>query len=385
MFEALLSSTCRDRCACANPIELLNSILSQSVRRELLNGEILNGLDNLENVSTDCKSLDEWSYRQRLLGANEKIRMLSSVSLFASSLLKGQRISEYHSNSFKELVLWSLCNNDSDTQLCEEGQTYLESVGFDKAAIGLSVALANKAKDKRKLCETALINMDCYEKIKKGSNNSENLFELLQEYRCVDEPLSLNRLASYDVLPVFLKSGLKLEAVLGDWAAKRFPSNFGEKRFSIFLEAPCGFLLLYKQEPQAVIGFYASSPTELFIPQIQGIRGWIYPKDSPDKLSGIEPIGRSHARGLATVKGKELLIKMLEQQARAWGFKRVVIQRGRDNMWTRENEFASFPHLTIEEAESLYDHLALGLGYKRTSDHNLAKDLSIGYGNPDRS
>jgi|GEM_PF-3625285 hypothetical protein len=123
------------------------------------------------------------------------------------------------------------------------------------------------------------------------------------------------------------------------------------KKYDIWHDAPMSLGLMYKGEPQAIVGFTALDSETLLVIQIQGTR--------PMTKDGIRG-----SRGLAKFSDwSGTMIKYLEFSAKKWGFEKICIQGAEGNIWIGEN------HLPKDKALEVYDGKAEYLGYDPPSEN----------------
>ncbi len=131
--------------------------------------------------------------------------------------------------------------------------------------------------------------------------------------------------------------------------------------YGVYLDTPFGFGLLYRGEPNAIVGFDVPDPDVLMVCQLQGTRAKLVDRH--------RIIGYKHARGLALIDWQKLLVSYAEGFARGHGIKELGIQSGRKNYWTKESYDGEI-HISPERALVVYDGAAARLGFGQKADGN---------------
>jgi hypothetical protein len=138
--------------------------------------------------------------------------------------------------------------------------------------------------------------------------------------------------------------------------------------FQIYLDAPLGIILKYNEEPQAVVAFSPINRDVLQIYQLQGV----VPKKFDDEGNVLI---RGSSRGLSSYDWQVLLIDVVVDLAKRYNFKRIAIQSGYNNSWSKHNENGDLPHLPLELALQKYDAVAARLGFTQREDKNWYKAI----------
>lgn len=189
--------------------------------------------------------------------------------------------------------------------------------------------------------------------------------------------VSQNRAESYGLEPVMLAEKPAIDcyggAVIGTWQEKHPNANY-----RIWLDAPVGVALTYKGAPQAVVAFSVSNGG-LMIHQLQGVKSIV-------KVTGPEGEvikKEKSARGLAILDWQKLMVDVAAHIAVGTGLETISIQEGKNNPWTRAlpNE-SKQPHLSIKQAERLYDKVAKRLGLEKGQDGDWHSDIEELYARP---
>lgn len=136
--------------------------------------------------------------------------------------------------------------------------------------------------------------------------------------------------------------------------------------FELYMDAPLGFVLTYKNLDNAISTFWAENADTLMIHQIQGIRR--------RKLSGFMPVGRFHSVGLNLIDFRKMIIDFLSEIASQAGFVNLAIKGARNNSWTGTDDDGN-PHMTIQRAFEVYDGTAQRLGFSYDRNGNWYKQL----------
>lgn len=116
----------------------------------------------------------------------------------------------------------------------------------------------------------------------------------------------------------------------------------------IYLDAPLGFAIYYKDVPQIVGGVSLSYPTELMLYQMQRL--------SVDHSQS--------GRGWPRLNWQATLVQTAEHIATQNGLMFTGIQNAKRNRWARRHK----KHFTPKIAHKIYDNTARDLGYWRGKD-----------------
>jgi len=138
-----------------------------------------------------------------------------------------------------------------------------------------------------------------------------------------------------------------------------------DKYFGIFLDAPFGFVLTYRREPNAVVAFNFANPDSLMINQLQGVH--------PHKLYCSMPIKAGGSRGLAALDWEKALVEYVARWAVQEGFSELGIQSGANNKWTKPDH--GEVHLPLECALARYDGTARRLGFTKRENGDWYKKI----------
>ena len=216
---------------------------------------------------------------------------------------------------------------------------------------------------------------DARHTLDQGTTGIADLSKYLQKHRNTPEPLSERRLAGYDLKPILLPNNSKMIGWQENWSQKRFSSEQGEKVFGIYMDAPAGLLLLYKGQPQAIVCCYPDPTGRLFINQLQGLQGRVL-EDGKYKTNPDGSLFSIGSRGLAVLNYKQLMLHFAASFGRHLGYQEIVLQGGANNIWTRRL-YGRDPHLTAEQATTLYDQLAEQLNLVKDNQGNYPSSVSL--------
>ena len=165
-----------------------------------------------------------------------------------------------------------------------------------------------------------------------------------------DKPLSDEVLLRYGLL--VLRSAPSFKYVDG-------PAQWGINTENIvWIDTPVGFVLTYKGEPNAIVGFAPQAQDELMIHQLQGSR--------PVRRSRKTNKPKQYpSRGIMSFDWRKVMVQISGRVAIAAGFKELSIQQGARNIWCAPRFEETEPHLTHEQAYKAYDAQADRLGFSR--------------------
>lgn len=220
-----------------------------------------------------------------------------------------------------------------------------------------------------------------YEKHGYGGNviTQYRLFDYLQTQSSQDIDLSTHlkqsakpgleisdaRAADYSLLPVrSVDSTYVPSGRVHGWHGELKPGT----HYDVWLDAPTGLMLTYKDEPQAIIGLSQHTNGSLFVNQLQGIR--LYKVKPGSIWDNDYVLGRKSARGLAPLDWQKLLLGIAAEVAQNNGMNNVVMQSGTNNKWTKPQRDSEEAHITVEQAERAYDQQAVRFGFT----HDAPKD-----------
>lgn len=147
---------------------------------------------------------------------------------------------------------------------------------------------------------------------------------------------------------------------------ERVYSGSRDKYFGIFLDAPFGFVLKYRGEPNAVVGFNFANQDSLMICQLQGVH--------PRKLYGGMPVKAGGSRGLAALDWEKALVEYVARWAVQEGFSELGIQSGANNKWAKPDAHEEV-HLPLERALARYDGTARRLEFTQRENGDWYKKI----------
>ncbi len=206
-----------------------------------------------------------------------------------------------------------------------------------------------------------------------GALDSIDLPQLLHDNAIKDVELGAARISNYELAPLELNSDG--ERIVGT------PKNFNTRPsegiwYDVYLDAPTGFMVTYKDVPHAMAAVAMETPVELMIHQLQGVN----PKRIDTTLPrGEQIIGNISARGLAPLDWRKMMVDISEQLALQNNATSLGIQAGENNSWRRQGSDGSDPHMTKEDGERSYDAPARRLGFMLKQDDpvgNWHRDIS---------
>lgn len=145
----------------------------------------------------------------------------------------------------------------------------------------------------------------------------------------------------------------------------RMADGGGNKRFSVYLDAPVGIGLMHKGLPAAAAGLLSSAST-LMIYQLQGIQPHIVDENGKE-------IGRASSRGLMPIDWQRILVNCAGFVASELGLEEICLRSGYNNKWTKKYEGDGKIHLKLEDALAAYDRVAERLGFEQRDDKNWYK------------
>lgn len=250
----------------------------------------------------------------------------------------------------RDALLWVYMHSNYGVKRSLAGTLY-EVDGLDPDFLERADNTArNLARDQN--ITTILKNYDLLNCICEAINQSIDLPALLKLYAKKDVSISEKRIKDYRLELIFPKRN-------DSYGSEEFWGHYkiNEKTFYIYLDTPIGIALVYKDEPNAIIGFFAKDEKTFFIQQIQGVM--------PHKGDAHE---KAHSRGLVVLEWEKLLINIAERVAKTLGFKAIVIQGGKNNKWSSD--------LIRDRDLKRYDKPAEEQGYTQGVDGNWSKDLT---------
>lgn len=184
------------------------------------------------------------------------------------------------------------------------------------------------------------------------------------------------RIAEYSLIPLAVEKreigDLDSETGAADgWYDQVYPGE----HYSIWLDAPSGFALTYKDRPICVAAVTMNSPTELMIRQLQGVRAH---RVDPTKSSWSKEyiIGSKPARGIGRLDWQAVLRDVSIELAKSMDATHLGVQAGERNRWRKPLRSNEKAHLSHEAAVRAYDHPATRWAFYRGTDGNWHKRVS---------
>jgi hypothetical protein len=210
--------------------------------------------------------------------------------------------------------------------------------------------------DKRKIFRYDRLNYLTLDKIKEMNVSQNELSEILLKNKRASANLSTTALSNYNVeiaIPKYTYSRHQ------KWGWKDDKTNLCHK---VFVDGLFGLMLMYKDEPNAIVSFSVDDKDILKITQFQGI--------NPYDLNGLnltkvkdEDVPRITPKGLYNIKFKEVLTDLGIHTAKYLGMSTIGIQSGYNNPWTEEHYDDKKIHLPLENALEIYDSFAKNQGF----------------------
>lgn len=214
------------------------------------------------------------------------------------------------------------------------------------------------------------------ENIGNGALNNLDISAALRSAVRPGIELKDDRIADYSLMPLRAQEArFRPDGWEQTWISKELSPNV---TYSIWLDTPTGFALLYKGVPQAVVGLVPNAEVrnELVVCQLQGVQG---SRVNPNKsmFSDEYVVSKVGARGLMPFDWQKLMVNLSSNLAISLGYSNLSIQGGANNLWVRtrlKNE--TEPHLPLELAKTAYDEPAQRLGFAQSEDGNWHKAIA---------
>src|SRR3989344_6753799 len=115
-------------------------------------------------------------------------------------------------------------------------------------------------------------NYEVISSVHKGFCNEVDLSQRMKDNAKDEITLTDNRIGDYKLKPLLICGGF-VQNYDGYDVTYGGAQQDGQKRFGIYLDAPVGIGLFYKNEPNAVISFCCEDTDTLLIRQLQGVKG----------------------------------------------------------------------------------------------------------------
>jgi hypothetical protein len=208
--------------------------------------------------------------------------------------------------------------------------------------------------------------------MKNGLTDAIDLSAVLNECASPGVELSAKRLGDYALQAI--RPDQYNSWYSGGWVSNWTDNKESSVHYPVWLDGPTGFALTYKDAPQAVGALSMSSEKDVMIHQIQGVKG---KRIDPTKMyfeKGYYSADIS-TRGLAPLDWRKAVVRIAEWIGRQQGAERIAIEAGAHNGWTKKRSNDKEPHLTVAEAERVYDATARRLGYQRAEHDDWYKVL----------
>lgn len=201
--------------------------------------------------------------------------------------------------------------------------------------------------------------------MKHGLLDGLDLSPLLEECAAPGVALNAKRLGDYAVTAIWPD---EYNYVYSGGRVERWQAEGNSIDYPIWLDAPTGFALTYKDTPQAVGGISMSSERDMMIHQIQGVKGKRIDRTKRYYEDCYYEADVS-ARGLAPLDWRKAVVRIAEWVGRQTDVERMAIEAGAHNAWTTTRGRYAEPHLPVDVAKKIYDATAQRLGYVR-ADHD---------------
>ncbi len=195
-----------------------------------------------------------------------------------------------------------------------------------------------------------------------GIANSIDLDTILRNNVKDNIQLSDKRLKDYSFVPLMIDGDCFIGHDI-NWGKKW---NNKDRYFSMYLDAPMGLALAYKNEPNAMIGICPNDKDTIMIYQIQGVRGEKIVKNKREKIP---------SRGLVPINWQNILVDVVSEIGCKLNFTKIGIQSGRNNTWTNPNNGMGGAHLPMEKALNIYDEFAKKIGFEQGKNGNWYKSI----------
>ncbi len=206
---------------------------------------------------------------------------------------------------------------------------------------------------------------DLNEEISEGIARYVDLPDFIKRNARPGVELSAQRLNDYSLEPL-MTEGDRTHGYDATWKPDN-DLNHG-KRYVMWLDSPAGLTLTYRDEPNAIVGFFPSAIDTLRITQLQGVKPTIIGIDG-------EPIGKGSSWGLEPFDWEKLLVEVVDTIGHRLGYAHTEIQSGHNNRWTKLQPGETEIHLTLETALKRYDEVAQRLVFTQAQSKNWLRSL----------
>ena len=146
------------------------------------------------------------------------------------------------------------------------------------------------------------------------------------------------------------------ETVILDQEKKK--SEEIKERGPVYMDAPLGFCLSYRGQPNALVAFWPESASFALVHQIQGIN---------TRLRDGKRV-RDYSRGLIDLDWRPMMLEFASWAAQQAGMK-IAVLGAKNNSWTRPDPGGRF-HIDYLRAVELYDKLAERTGMQKAENGN---------------
>lgn len=303
------------------------------------------------------------------------------VKSFFESIPPAQIIEEYG----RDLLLWLALNKDSSAGV----EPLAKALQVDPSLIVQAQTWCWQVQEERLVDEQPtgkylLSQFKIMEYFESGGLDCIDATKLIKECTKEGAAISQKRANSYELEP--LRSEGRGERCADGYASEWLEREvIPEVVYSIWLDAPTGFILKYKGRPQSVVGVAARPDNgEPMVYQLQGVQGkkvdfskkWEMHPEVGEVESKDYVIGKACSRGLAPLDWQRLMISVTEEVTANLGQGSIWIQSGKNNKWANIRDNAEKWHLDKEVAKKTYDETAQRLGFTPDpADGNWRKDL----------
>ena len=189
----------------------------------------------------------------------------------------------------------------------------------------------------------------------------------IADYRLED--FVTRRLGRYDLIAV---TSDQQDAVFAErWRTQQDES--GRPYFAIHMQGEFGLVLVYRDKPQAIVGFDVESESAAFVGQIQGIK----PIRSQDHATGRKVYAGS-SRGLYGVQWTDAMVSVLCAHLRRSDIPidtLRILSAVKHPSVTDEPVDDNAQVFTFDQALKIYDGTAERLGFTQDKDQNYSLRL----------
>jgi hypothetical protein len=270
-------------------------------------------------------------------------------------------------NYGEKVLVWAAANEENRALRSELKKALGELAGYDEDLFAKAKIWSWNPETHAYPAAEVLSQYRVMARILDGGLEVIDLPELLKKSARPGVTISDKRAQDYGVLPVrAIESDLLYaDGEVDGWWGKEVSGI----TYELWLDAPTGFVLTYKERPQAMAGVAACNKG-LMIHQLQGIRGYVKDKDDEEVR-----YPRS-ARGLPPLDWQKLLVSISAGLARDMGMASISIQTGSKNVWAKPSFRSDWKvRLNEKNAHIAYDMPAHNLGFQPGPDGNWHSGL----------